>query len=124
MDFIKKNRMWIGIGACVAVVIGCFLPFASVSAFGISQSVNFIEGDGKIVLITAVISGVLLYLQNGKYQKYSWISSAIGLFITLYDAANGSKKIGGLLDLHMGIGFTIILLGFIVAIVVPFIKSE
>ena len=124
MDFIKKNHMWIGIAACGAAILGCFLPFATVSAFGLSESVNFIDGDGKLVLIAAVISGVLLYLQNGKYQKFSWISSAIGLFITLYDASNVGKKMSGLVNTHMGIGFTIIMLGFIVAIIIPFIKSE
>lgn len=66
MDFIKKNRMWITLGALGLALIACFLPFAKVSVFGISQSINYIDGgrDGILVLIAVIVSGVLVFLKK------------------------------------------------------------
>ncbi len=127
MEFIRKNKTWIGIGACALAILGCFLPFAKISLFGVSQSMKYIDWDGKFILIAAVISGVLMYLQNGKYEKYSLISSGIGLLITLYDASNVAKKFGEvspIIEPKMQIGFVLILFGLTIAMIIPWIKKK
>ena len=123
MDFIKKNCMWITIAGCALVLIGCFLPFAKVSVLGFSQAVNYIDGDGVIVLIAIIISAVLVFL---KKEKISLISTGIATIVTLYDAINvshvtGSSSLGGV---SLGIGFWIILIGLIIAIVLPLLPKN
>lgn len=123
MDFIKKNCMWITIAGCALVLIGCFLPFAKVSVLGFSQAVNYIDGDGVIVLIAIIVSAVLVFL---KKEKISLISTGIATIVTLYDAINvshvtGSSSLGGV---SLGIGFWIILIGLIIAIVLPLLPKN
>ena len=31
MEFLKNNAKWIGLAGCALMIIGCFLPFATVS---------------------------------------------------------------------------------------------
>ena len=123
MDFIKKNCMWITIAGCALVLIGCFLPFANVSVLGFSQAVKYIDGDGVIVLIAIIVSAVLVFL---KKEKISLISTGIATIVTLYDAINvshvtGSSSLGGV---SLGIGFWIILIGLIIAIVLPLLPKN
>ena len=123
MDFIKKNCMWITIAGCALVLIGCFLPFAKVTVLGFSQAVNYIDGDGVIVLIAIIVSAVLVFL---KKEKISLISTGIATIVTLYDAINvshvtGSSSLGGV---SLGIGFWIILIGLIIAIVLPLLPKN
>ena len=94
MDFIKKNRMWITLGGLALVIIACFMPFAKVSVFGISQSINYVDGgrDGIIVIIAAIVAGVLVFL---KKEKFSVIPSGIAALVTIYDIINVSKVSGG-----------------------------
>ena len=123
MDFIKKNCMWITIAGCALVLIGCFLPLAKVSVLGFSQAVNYIDGDGVIVLIAIIVSAVLAFL---KKEKISLISTGIATIVTLYDAINvshvtRSSSLGGV---SLGIGFWIILIGLIIAIVLPLLPKN
>ena len=125
MDFIKKNRMWITLGGLALVIIACFMPFAKVSVFGISQSINYVDGgrDGIIVIIAAIVAGVLVFL---KKEKFSIIPSGIAALVTVYDIINVSKVSGGtsLAGVSVSIGAILILVGLIVAIVVPFIPQD
>ena len=139
MDFVKKNIKYIGIAGCLIAIIATFLPFAkiTVSLFGFnsSQTVNFISGDGKIVLFLALIAGLFLLgkalnfsLQMGKFNvnslyKFWWgplVFIAIALIITISDASNIGNVSSGVgavtgATVSFGIGFYLILLGLIIA---------
>ena len=53
-------------GSGILAIISCFLPFASVSIFGYSQSVSLMDGgDGTIGLVT----GIFLVYNNTKKQQ-------------------------------------------------------
>lgn len=125
MEFIKKNRMWITLGGLALAIIACFFPFAKVSVFGYSQSINYIDGarDGIIVIIAAAVAGVLVYL---KKEKFSVIASGIAALVTLYDIINVTKVAGGSSfgGVSISIGAILILIGLIVAIVMPFIPQD
>ena len=125
MDFIKKNRMWITLGGLALAIIACFLPFAKVSVFGISQSINYIDGgrDGIIVIIAAIVAGVLVYL---KKEKFSLIASGLAALVTVYDIINVAKVAGksSLGGVSISIGAILILVGLIVAIVMPVIPQD
>ena len=125
MDFIKKNRMWIILGGLALAIIACFLPFAKVSVFGYSQTINYIDGgrDGIIVIIAAAVAGVLVFL---KKEKFSVIASGIGAIVTIYDIINVAKVAGGSSfgGVSISIGAILILVGLVVAIVMPFIPQN
>ena len=70
-------------GSGILAIISCFLPFASVSIFGYSQSVSLMDGgDGIICIALVVVALILSYLQkiicsaiillekNGKSTKF------------------------------------------------------
>ena len=138
MDFVKKNIKYIGIAGCLIAIISTFLPFAkvSVSLFGFSssQTVNFISGDGKIVLVLALLVGLFLLgkklnfgFQIGNFNvnslyKFWWgplVLIAIALIITISDASNVGNVSSGVgavagADVSFGIGFYLILLGLII----------
>lgn len=137
MDFVKKNIKYIGIAGCLIAIISTFLPFAkvSVSLFGFSssQTVNFISGDGKIVLVLALLVGLFLLgkklnfgFQIGNFNvnslyKFWWgplVLIAIALIITIYDASNIGKVSSGVgavagASVSFGIGFYLVLIGLI-----------
>ena len=125
MDFIKKNRMWITLGALGLALIACFLPFAKVSVFGISQSINYIDGgrDGILVLIAVIVAGVLVFL---KKEKFSAIPTGIAALITIYDILNVAKVAGktSYAGVSISIGAILVLIGLIVAIKMPFIPEN
>ena len=125
MEFIKKNRMWIALGGLALAIIACFLPFAKVSVFGYSQTINYIDGgrDGIIVIIAAAVAGLLVFL---KKEKFSVIASGIGAIVTIYDIINVAKVAGGSSfgGVSISIGAILILVGLVVAIVMPFIPQN
>lgn len=125
MDFIKKNRMWITLGGLALALIACFMPFAKVSVFGYSQTINYIDGgrDGIIVIIASIVAGVLVFL---KKEKFSVIPSGIAAIVTIYDIINVAKVAGGSSfgGVSISFGAILVLVGIIVAIVMPFIPQD
>ena len=116
MDFVKKNKLYIGLAGCALMLIGTFLSFATVSVFGLKQSVSFIEGwEGKLILALAVGSGLLLWF---KQEKYSLISTGIALLVDLYAMINVKSQLkgfGSLVNAHIGIAPWVVLIGIIAA---------
>ena len=52
-------------GSGILAIISCFLPFASVSIFGYSQSVSLMDGgDGIICIALVVVALILSYLHK------------------------------------------------------------
>ena len=121
MDFIRKNRMWITLGGLALALIGCFMPFAKASVLGFSQTVNYTDGDGILVVIAVIISAVLVFL---KKEKFSLIPSGIGALITIYDMINTSRVASGLASVSLGIGAFVVIIGLIVAIIMPLIPQN
>ena len=125
MQFTKKKIVGL-VGAALAA-IGVFLPFFTIKFLGQTLSVKFIEGDGKYVLVAVIVAAVFLIL--GKVKAVSYTFTAGALLITLYDAfANNDAKrtlenVYGV-DLKLGIGFYIIIIGLIALGVALFMKSE
>ena len=125
MEFVKQNLKYIGIAGCVLAIIGCLLPFATVSALSISQSISYIQGtDGKIFLIVFVISAVLLFLNK---EKFSLIATAIGAGIFAYGVINVNNSVAGglgsLVKFSYGVGFYLTLIGIVIALACTIIKN-
>lgn len=122
MDFISKNAKWIGLCGCLLAIIGCFLPYASVYGVSIkfaSKGVNVAVTDGYIVLVLFIVSIALMLCHK---EKWSVIPSALGLFVSLFDGINVKNTVS---IANLEIGFYVILIGSIVAIILPFfIRKE
>ena len=118
MEIFKKYGKIIGIGAMILAIVGLFLPIAKVSSSVLTLSVNFIDGDGIIVLIAMIIS-IVLFLLNKIIPTL--VLTIISLGITLYDSINASRLFNTtspLVDVGFGIGFYITLIGLLISLVV------
>lgn len=101
-----KKEQLIGIAGSVIMVFGCFLPFIKVLFF----SVNFIEGDGKLVIGAAIIA--LLFFAIAQYIL-GGLFATLGGLICGYDLFNAINE--PLVQVEIG-GF-IIILGVALALV-------
>ena len=137
MEFVKKTIKYIGLVGCIVVVLATFLPFVkvTVSLFGYSssQSVKFVDGDGVIVIVLAIIAGAMIFgktmknlkifnINLEKLLRFWWgplVPIGLATLITVYDAINVNDvagTYGSYATISFGIGFYLILLGLIVSI--------
>ena len=99
--------------SAVVIVVSVFLPFASASAFGISISASLIDGgDGWILLVLAVITGVLAYL---KKHVPALVLAVISLALVLFEMVHSSSVISEYGSL--GVGAWLLLLASVAMLV-------
>lgn len=107
------------VGALLAI-IGVFLPFASISAFGVSMSVSLMpHGDGWILLIGAVVIAVLAVLRQ---EIAALTVTIIYTLLVIYEIAGAGSKIsqsgyGTLLQLSYGAGMWLLIIAIIVMLI-------
>lgn len=107
-----KTTKILGIIGYVVLILSNFFIFASYK----KEEVKFIDGDGIIVLIAAVVGLIMLFLC--KKQKFTLIPTVISALIIIYDAsqmADLSSKV------KFGFGFYLSIIGVILAVVYPFL---
>ncbi len=126
MDFIKSNKKWIGIGACIVALLGTFFNFVTAKVLFMSKSVTYFStNDGKIAVVAIIVSAVLIYL---KKEKVSLITLVGSLGLTIYDGIDGIQKLKEAASVYgtasLSIGFYIIVIGLAIAIAIQFIKSD
>ncbi|MDY6071475.1 MAG: hypothetical protein ACLUF5_04105 [Clostridia bacterium] len=120
MEFLKNNAKWIGLAGCALMIIGCFLPFATVSILGLSETIA-LSGTGAlgiILIITAIISGIVMLT---KKSKLSLITTIIYALFVVLNIANASEYGDAF---SYGIGLYVVIIGVIIAVVMPFFKSK
>lgn len=114
----NSNTMKLGMYILMAVaIVGCFLPYLSVDAFGIKDSINYIYEEGEVLDgIYLVIMVVLAFSQTlkGNYKKaIPFLGIALGIFV--YDWVDIQSSINdlGLYKEYVsyGIGFWMIIIG-------------
>lgn len=110
---ILKKKLWIfpmneaiTFGLSILIFISCLLPFASVSAFGITQTINYISADGMIVTGLLVINCFLVKL---KYHKTSMVFSILPCIIVLYDFVYSTNVTEGMASYSIGAYLCLIL---------------
>lgn len=127
MDFIKQNKKWFGLGACVVALIGMFLKFVTAKVLFFSQSVTYIEtDDGKIALVAIIISAVMMFIK--KTKKFAMIPLIGGLGLTIYDGIDAINKLkdaaGSYGSVNLSVGFFVVVIGFVLALLLQFIKDN
>ena len=130
-EFTKQKQILL-LAAAVGI-IGAFLPWASVSVMGISQSVNGLSGDGIITLVLFAVAGYLSFKGDKKEvlsgNSLYIIVGAFGIagLIGLYDI-NQMGQVTGLAAIgasaSIGIGLYLTLLAGAAGAILPFVIKE
>lgn len=104
----ESRWLQFGAGGLIVTLIGLFGPWASVSLGPLSVSVSgFKSGDGKLVLIAAIVAVIGLYLKN---RWLALVPSVIAGLIVLYDIVDIGRVSSGV-DVGTGWGIWINLIG-------------
>lgn len=117
--YTEKNGFNIGhfgvmIGNAI-LILSLFLPFASVSAWGIKGSVKLFDGgDGWVFLVAALIVTGLLFLHK---EVLNIVLASIQFVSVLFEASNGRDVVSGYSSLaKFGAGYYLLIFGGIIAL--------
>ncbi len=105
----NKNEI-IGYIGCIIAGLGLFLPFLEVLTIG----VNFIEGDGKIVLVGLIICAIFIF---AKMPIITLVASLLCVAITGYDLFNAFSEVDFSSVVQIGVGTYIIGVGLTLIII-------
>ena len=111
VNFKDPGTLMVFIGNVLAI-IGCFMPF--ISFWGVT--VNYIEGDGRIVLVLSIISIVLAFFKT----KIAFIPNILSLIVCFVDI---SALESFSLD-FLGTGAYVIIIACIVSIIGSIISKK
>lgn len=120
--FVKQNNV-VGIVACFLIIIGCLLPFASVSILGYSQSVSLLSDgkDGIIFLVAALVTIALILI---KKDLLSLIAGIITGGLGIYEIIYTNSQLGQYSSMvNKGMGYYLLLIGAIVLIASVVLKK-
>jgi len=96
----SKQRKFVLISSAIGF-ISMFLPWASISMFGYSQSVNGMHDKGIIVFICFVVSGLIAVFdeQTKNLDKTKWavtlLAGAVALLVTIWFYSQATNSIMG-----------------------------
>lgn len=109
--------MMVRIGGLIAsalVILGSFVPWASVEAFGMSDTMNGFDGDGR----TSLVIGLVMALLFGIAKRGTVIAAAVVSLLALglgafefIDLQSVSDEFGGIASVSPGIGLFMIVAG-------------
>ena len=133
MDKLKNTKL-LGIIGNALVLVGTFLPMYTISLFGISKSVSFIQGEGVFVTILTVISLLIIFadklsdkvpfFEKLTNQKLTLVTSAISAIVLIITVSRVSGTGYGSL-FSFGFGFYLLIIGLIAAVAYPLLyKGE
>lgn len=141
MSFVKEKK-YLGMIAHALIIIGTFLPLMTISVkfLGVSnsQSFSYIQagGAGWLTLILSVIALLMIFADkleekvpffaNLANQKFTLIPTAISAIILIinlqnYTSSGASALVSSLGAASFSIGFWIIVVGLVAAVVYPFL---
>ena len=127
LKFEKGRSSIIALVSCAVMIIMVFLPYVTVSLWGMSESQSLIKGGDGIFFIIVAIAGVITGLM-GK-EKPMIIVGAIACVLALFEIINFSNSMKdiaayGMDDLvKKGIGFWLMILSSIGLLAAPFAEK-
>lgn len=106
-----------GIVAALFVMIGSFLPWATVDTWIGSFSANGMDGDGVITLLLGVAAGVLIGLWKRPLVIIGAVAAGLAALVALVDLVDLGRAIGddAFADVKPGIGLILTLLAALAA---------
>ncbi|KGM15210.1 hypothetical protein N867_10825, partial [Actinotalea fermentans ATCC 43279 = JCM 9966 = DSM 3133] len=109
-----------GIVAALFVLIGSFLPWATIDMWLGSYSANGTEGDGVITLLLGVAAGVLMGLWKRPLVIIAAVASGLAALVAvanLIDVGRSMGDLDGLADVSPGLGLILTLLAALAGVV-------
>lgn len=138
MEKIKGTKI-LGIIGNLILAVAVFLPVltVSVSLFGITKSISYIQGDGIFVLILAIVNLLIIFadklsekvafMKKLSNQKFTLIPTAIIVILLIVLISGKSSAIGqlgsyaSLANISYGIGFWLLWIGAVISAIYPFL---
>lgn len=141
MSYVKEQK-YLGMVGHGLIIIGSFLPLMtiSVSLFGVSKSESFsyiqAGGAGWITVILSLVALLMIFadklvdkvpaFERFLNQKLTLIPTVISVVILIANLANYSASgtaalVSSLANVTFGIGFWLIVVGLVAAVVYPFL---
>lgn len=113
-----KNNKLIALIACAVAVLGSFMPWVSAQTIFGTIDVAGTDGDGVITLILACVTAFLIYKGSKKMLIVGFITSGLGVIVSLYNVINVSNKINQNDEMTASIGYGLYLcvIGFLVVV--------
>lgn len=114
--FVKQNNV-VGIFSCLLIILGCFLPFASVSVFGYSQSVSLMSDgkDGIIFLVASIITIAMILIKKDILALITGIiTGGLGIYEIIY-TNNQLNSYSSMID--KGMGYYFLMIGAVILII-------
>jgi hypothetical protein len=124
-----RSLLWVVLAGAAVVVLGSFLPWASVTVFGAELTVDGMDGDGPLTLIGGALVGALTlaaHLQRPARWKVvtALVLAALVTLIAVIDVVDVSSRVADVegelavdLEASVGIGLWLVLAGSVVATV-------
>lgn len=124
-----RNLLWVVLVGVALVVVGSFLPWASVSALGQELTVDGMDGDGPLTLIGGALVGALAlaaHLQRPARWKVitALVLAALVTLVAVIDVVDVNNRVAEVegdfavdLEASIGIGLWLVLAGGVVATV-------
>lgn len=122
-----RNLLWVALAGVALIVVGSFLPWASVSILGQEVTVDGMDGDGAITLIGGVLVGALAlaaHLQRPARWKVvtALVVAALVTLVAVIDIVDVNSRVADVegdfavdIEASIGIGLWLVLAGGIVA---------
>lgn len=115
----KICKLLILIGAAVAI-LGCFLPYYTISAFGFSKSITYVNGDGGgadgiIVIALVIVAIVAVFVNSKKLKKFAIVPVVVAFAISIYDMLQVKDAASGFGS--FGIGAYLVIFGLIACVI-------
>lgn len=120
--FIGQNNV-VGLLACALILIANFLPFASVSLYGYSQSVSLMDSgkDGIIFLVAAIVTIVFIILKN---DMLALIAGVITGGLGIYEILDTNSQLGSYAAyVDKGAGYYLLLIGAVLLLASVIVKK-
>lgn len=112
------GRVLIGLMA-VLLIWANFQPFVQATVDGTTESVNFLSGDGILVIFFALITSIIMVFKNAR--KWTLLTAILTLAVIMIDLVNTMVQIknntNGDIVYSLGYGIIFLLIGAIVMVV-------
>lgn len=124
MNFIKKYRDIVGFIGCTIIIVSCFLPFITVSLFDLTETTNFFQRDGKLILAILLITIILIILKKDKISLIPTVSIGFVYIQSICKILKDFKSIENFGYINFKIGFYLIIFGILITLIYPFLPKE
>lgn len=89
-EYLKQKTVIISLVGCILLMVGNLIPIVQISSDTIeyARTFNFIDYEGKYIVLVAVLAILLILLEE---PKYAGVPLLVSTFVLLYLVTNQSE---------------------------------